>query len=275
VGAVAATTAERAGDFRQLEEFAAALPSEPIYLGLFDATGGRGLGLPLALAFDRKLIPLDVLSPAGRAEALVRLSRASTDEPLMVITNLVDDADALTGTQLAHAANTRLSISSQLHPVPRTVSSSTFELLARRVTSFAPAAARYGGESSWWVTATGFEDPELIDGTLARWTDGSAEVRIPLFNADAAGTMRIGLLSTGPDGSDLVVTANGVEVVHERIGPGSWSAELDLPPTLGGDDLIVTVESGTFIPSQALHGSTDDRTLGVLVSEITWQAPER
>jgi hypothetical protein len=271
VGGVAATTAERAGDYRQLEQFASELPSEPIYLGLFDSSAGRGFGLPLALAFDRQLIPLDVMTPAGRAEALDRLARASDDEPLMVITSLVDDADALAGAELAHVKHTRPAIAAQLHPVPSTVSSSTFELLARRVTGFAPVAVRFGGQSSWWVTATGFEDPELIDGTLARWTNGSAEVRIPLFTAAPAGSLRIEVLATGPDGNDLVVTANGIEVVHQRIGPGSWSAEVELPPTLLGAELIVAVESDTFVPSQALPGSTDDRTLGVLVSEIEWR----
>jgi riboflavin transporter FmnP len=275
IGAVAATTAERAGDYDALETFSEELPAEPTYLGIFDSNGARGLGLPLALAFDRQLIALDAFSPAGREEALRRLAAASPESPVFVITNLVDDAEALVGDELASVDHERGYIANQLRPVPRTVARSGMEIIGVRVTAFEPREARYGGSTSWWVTGTGFHPAERIEGQLASWTQGTAVVRVPLIGAQAVGTIEIELLATGPDGSQLGVTVNGIDVLREDAGPGPWTGKVDVPPGLDATELVVELTSDTFVPAEAVAGSTDERTLGVLVETITWQAPER
>jgi hypothetical protein len=78
-------------------------------------------------------------------------------------------------------------------------------------------------------------------------------------------------LSTGnPQGAGLCVRTNGRELCCDRVLPGPiWSKTLRFPEgLLQGPWLIVELLSDTFVPSEIIKGSIDERKLGVLVRKI-------
>ena len=135
------------------------------------------------------------------------------------------------------------------------------------VTAVAPSGTRNYVLSSarflWGVQQKGLYSQEWWSGRLARWTDGSAEVQIPLGSQQPIpGALRLVLASTGPpEGNQLMIKVNGNALWSGDVPPGPWARTFDrLPPV--ADQLTLVIDSNTF------STSTDERRLGVAISKV-------
>ncbi len=72
----------------------------------------------------------------------------------------------------------------------------------------------------------------------------------------------------GRDRARLTVRANGIQLWNRPIPPDPWSRSLDLAGVALGNELVVELDSDTFCPADTPDGSTDHRTLGIMVRQI-------
>jgi hypothetical protein len=81
---------------------------------------------------------------------------------------------------------------------------------------------------------------------------------------------RLELATVAPerDGALLRITANGVDLWNGPIPSDLWSQTFDLAGVPLRDELNLELESDTFVPAESVAGSTDPRTLGVMVRSI-------
>ena len=109
---------------------------------------------------------------------------------------------------------------------------------------------------------------EWPQGTV-RWTDGDAEVTVPVHRTRPPRRLRLTIAGNSPDGGRLRVVANGTRLLDVRLDAlkqgETWSQTLDLESVESGDRLTVAIESGTFVPSQRYKQSPDERRLGVAI----------
>ncbi len=102
-----------------------------------------------------------------------------------------------------------------------------------------------------------------------RWTDGDAEVTVPIRRSRPPRGLRLTVAGTSPDGSRLRIRANGKRLLDVRLEAlkqnATWSRVLDLGAVAMDDQLTVGIESDTFVPSQRYQRSLDERRLGVAI----------
>ncbi len=102
-----------------------------------------------------------------------------------------------------------------------------------------------------------------------RWTDGDAEVILPIHRSRPPRRLRLTIAGNSPDGGRLRVRVNGDRVLDVRLEAlkqgQTWSDVLDLGAVEHGDQLTVAFESDTFVPSQRYKRSLDERRLGVAI----------
>jgi hypothetical protein len=131
-----------------------------------------------------------------------------------------------------------------------------------------------GAESVLGFEDSGFHLPETFDGAPGRWTDGSATLRVPLRGRKPPRRLAVETLAPGRDGARLQVRANGVELWRGRIPSELWSRTFGLEQVPLGDELLIELESDTFVPAESLPKSRDTRRLGVVVRGVRLTAGE-
>ena len=124
-----------------------------------------------------------------------------------------------------------------------------------------------GSEKVFGVIDAGFFDREETGTVGRRWTDGSATLLVPIDSSHMPNALRVDLESTGPKGTELLIAANGTTLFQKAVPPGAWSDVLPIKNVLLKDSIVVSINSGTFVPAQERLG-TDVRTLGVAVRDI-------
>jgi hypothetical protein len=122
------------------------------------------------------------------------------------------------------------------------------------------------------VPESGFHGPESFDSMPARWTNGTARLRILLDPRHLPTRLEVATAVPGRDGAQLRITANGVDLWSEPIPPESWSRSFDLAGVPMRKILNLELASDTFRPAETVEGSTDPRTLGVMVRSIRLSA---
>ena len=118
------------------------------------------------------------------------------------------------------------------------------------------------------VEESGFHAPERLDQQPVRWTQGSATLTVPVDPQTPPQQMEIEVASPGRDGVRLQVLTNGVEIWRGEVPDTGLSEALDLQAVPITGSLVIELRSGTFVPAQTVAGSSDSRTLGVLVKKI-------
>ncbi len=113
------------------------------------------------------------------------------------------------------------------------------------------------------VPERGFHQAEDWSGTPFRWTDGHAELRVPLGPQEQPRHLTCRLVATGPRGTRLRLLVDSAVVADRDLPPGSWTGGVDLPATGRRDSLILEIDSGVFTP-----GGGDGRVLGVGLAGI-------
>jgi hypothetical protein len=95
-----------------------------------------------------------------------------------------------------------------------------------------------------------------------------ARLRVPLDLRHRPRRLAVEVAVPGRDETTLRIRANGVVLWDGRVSDETWSRTLDLSPVPLGDELLVELESDTFVPAETVEGSTDRRRLGVRVRSI-------
>jgi hypothetical protein len=114
---------------------------------------------------------------------------------------------------------------------------------------------------------------------MARWTDGRAIIRLSRRTADQAGDgaahslVRLRLAAPRPDQAAVPVEVCAEERCSTlEVGP-VWRNYLVLFSSRGAQPLNIEIRSATFRPRDHDPSSTDDRTLGVMVSQAAIISP--
>ena len=119
------------------------------------------------------------------------------------------------------------------------------------------------------VKESGFYFPARGGKKRVRWTKGKVELVVPIEERSPPRALQVDLASTGPHGTRLAVLVDRYEVFNESIPPGGWSKTFDLSGHSFRDRVTIVILSDTFVPRETMKGSSDRRTLGVLVKGIT------
>jgi hypothetical protein len=118
-----------------------------------------------------------------------------------------------------------------------------------------------GAQATYSVDESGFYKNETWEGTPFRWTNGKATLDIPLGRDNHPQTVQLAFVSTGPQGTNLQISANGSIIFKGHIPRGKWQQTLDLPDNNPDNRVVLEILSDTFI-------SEENRKLGVGISKV-------
>lgn len=266
---------DRRGSYAFLAEFARTLPASGQILGLGGSYETANWWMPLYVAFDRPILPLDVTSQDGIAEAVTRLRGASEAEPLLVLTARGAEADAIQGLRTSEATLARALIDTPTTPLPSRTNVQEVTLTAIEAIGLDTMSVDFGGREKWLAPDSGFHPSETVDGRPMRWTNGHGRLLIPIEGGQSPRRLAITLADTGPDGGELRLVLNGTTLFAGLVPAGPWSTELDLAgvpglqPT-GTADLEIV--SGVFRAEPVTD--EDEELFGVQVQSATFLDPE-
>jgi hypothetical protein len=113
------------------------------------------------------------------------------------------------------------------------------------------------------------ETSKMWPGETYRWTNGAAKLTVPLGGEPPLALfVRLGL--TVPRKLHLTIKVNGAPVFDDDVLMKlDWQESFDLGALKLGREMAIEVVSDTFVPAEALKGSTDGRALGVCVRGIS------
>ena len=102
-----------------------------------------------------------------------------------------------------------------------------------------------------------------------RWTDGDAEVTVPIHRSRPPDRLRLTIVGNAPKGGRLRLSAGGKRLLNVRLKSlgqdGTWSKTIDLSGVEMRDELTIGIESSSFVPNQWFQSSPDERRLGVAI----------
>jgi uncharacterized Zn ribbon protein len=127
-----------------------------------------------------------------------------------------------------------------------------------------------GNEKVLGVVESGFYEQELWDRMPVRWTDGGARLVVPLNENRLPKAMNVEIVSMGglKKPKRVRILANGHRLFDGLVREEGYSHVFDLSGLPLGKQLTIELLSDTHAPGQVIKGSTDVRTLGVLVKDI-------
>jgi hypothetical protein len=132
-----------------------------------------------------------------------------------------------------------------------------------------------GTEPIIGVQEFGFHQQEDFGGTPARWTKGTAELRVPLNPKSPPHVLGIETIAPGRESVDLRLLANGIELWHQPVLPEPWSGSFRLDRVPMDRELRIEILSDTYTPSEGSGRMGDQRHLGIVVRGIRLAARDR
>jgi len=126
-----------------------------------------------------------------------------------------------------------------------------------------------GGSRVIGVREQGIYDTHLWDGVPSRWTDGHGSWGIPIKDGEKPKMLLLAIVSSGPRENRLSISANGQQLLTQLVPRGAWDVNLPLDGVELGDRLTVVLDSGVFVPAESNPKSSDQRSLGVAVTNLT------
>jgi hypothetical protein len=260
--------AENRWYFSQLKELAEHLPDDELVL----AYGWHERTLPLFLAFDRTVIPVDTRLRPDQARPLVAHWIADQTGKGRAVYLLCENC-RFVGAENSELFQTILKRSyyeSTWKPLPRKVLPELAAVHLYRITR-APVPADYldtplGSEGVWGVNESGFHEIERAYGQTLRWTDGEARLRVPLDPRRLPTALAVNL-GVGPLGTSLRVLVNGRELFQGSLPEGPFSRTLDLSTVPLENTKVAVIEllSTTLVPPK---GHEEEPLRGVQLKEI-------
>lgn len=254
---------ERSGVYSALEDFAREVPSDQLLLGPLNRTDIHTVGTALFMSFDKQVLAVSYEADGGRDELLARIREASPARPVLAIVS-GNRLDWLEGDVVA-AMDTQFELmTATLRPVPQQVATRGLRWALVEVTGLNTLDSELGPSNHWLVRERGFHRTEAAGA--ARWTDGQAELLVPIRQGEVPGRLIIDLMWTGPLGATIDIMYEDHTLFSGYVPSGEWQRTFALPPTPNtADEVEVRIESSTFVPVDVLEGSSDERTLGVMV----------
>ena len=126
-----------------------------------------------------------------------------------------------------------------------------------------------GTERVLGIGESGFYGQEFLDKIPVRWTNGAAKLFIPLSKNKLPDAICVNILSTGGVKQKRVkILANSYKLFDGQVPEEGFSQSFSLANVPLGKQLTLELLSDTNIPIKTIPGSTDERTLGVLVKDI-------
>lgn len=275
IGAPMYVTPERAGSYAAMDTFAGEVPSGNLAIAPDGDYEALHYWMPLLLAFDRPIIPLDASDDTARGSAVALVSAASENSPVTIVTAAYDyRMDAVVGQVVSTVDWSSPVMAETTNPVPRTVLEQDNKLVVIRATGLNTIGVPFGGSPQWVAPGVGFHPAQLVDGRPLRWTTGDAFLAIPVEGSAAASRLSVSIADTGPDGGPLRITVNGSTIFDGVVAPGPWSSDFSLAGLPGlevGSTANVEISSGTF-QGDPVDGTDRENTFGVQVDTVMLQA---
>jgi len=160
-------------------------------------------------------------------------------------------------------------------PLPKTVGRHTFNLnlYACRVAPNDPEKG-YGNVTIGHSQVTGIEESGFHGNEANlfgpfRWTDGRSRLKVPLRDGYRPRSIALEIGDGPPDGSDLILRANGTEIYRQSLTLPTGRLEVDLPADFDADTLDLEIVSGYFVPAEIPGRGNDQRHLGLCLYGVT------
>lgn len=261
---------EDKGLFLQLQRLAEKLPNnEPILVyGSFPTWT-----LPLYVAFERRVIPVDFSSEEKREDLRKWIADRTAKQKAMYL--LSEDSLGLRGLnsiQEDEVVITRIYSERVVYPLPRRVVRDQTKIRLYKITGTSVKAGyvnvTLGSQTDWGVEESGFHNQEWVENSAVRWTKGSAKLAVPVKKQHLLRKLEINLASTGKEGTRLQVLVNGYELFRGPLPRGEWIKTFDLTDVPSNKLVSIELLSDTFVPKDVIVGSNDPRKLGVCVRSI-------
>ena len=139
-----------------------------------------------------------------------------------------------------------------------------------RLPFFAWQGVTLGARPRLGVRETGFHPWELFDATLARWTDGTARLRVPVAPGNPPQLLELEAMVPGREGANLEVLANGVVLWQDWLPAHPWpeSMTISLVDVPMSESLVIELNSDTSASDAVVDAADEQRRLGVMVRGI-------
>jgi hypothetical protein len=257
---------EDEGIYDQLKGLAEKLPENKTILS--DNNGTWAIWeTPMYIAFDRKVIPLDIDQNPGRQIAQMWLSHKNNPNDTRYLA--YETSKDLGGLKIKSMKEVELKMSFLEHSydhLPEKTNEGAWDVQIFEVSSVVDNFMGYqlGGKPYDGVDESGFYNSE----DNGRWTNGSGSLTIPIKPGYRPDSLRVNLASTGPLGTTLNIVANHIELLKKKLPAAGWSGVMSLGQVPINDELEIEVNSDRFTPAKILPNNSDSRTLGVMVKSV-------
>lgn len=111
----------------------------------------------------------------------------------------------------------------------------------------------------------------LADGRAARWTRGRAAMTVPVRGRIMELRFRASIPGVEARPQVVLVRVNHRRTAEVRLTAPDWqTVDVPIQESAASHVLVELEVAYTFVPSR-VGGSRDDRTLGVMIGEVTWR----
>lgn len=276
IGLPTYTVQQRQGSYAALANIARSVPVGREVLGLGDWFDSTRWWMPLYLAFDRPITPVDMTTPEGLTAATARLRAASPENPMFILSTRATPLAPVEGRVIGDVDLSHMEIDNYIVPVPRTSSVVRRTVTAIEATGLNTIGAELVARPPWMVLMDGmYGDQELDDGTFIRWTNGHGRVLVPIEGDSLPTGLAISIADGGPQGGPLRIVVNDLTVFDGNIPAGPWSSELQIPTEAGltlGSTALIEIISDTFEGESSLR-YPDPGPLGVGLTGLAFLGP--
>jgi hypothetical protein len=126
-----------------------------------------------------------------------------------------------------------------------------------------------GNSSIAGIEESGFHGEESNERGSFRWTTDSWRLIVPLRESYRPRSVVLNIGDLPPQGSDLLICANGIEIHQTHYGSAPGRIEIDLPADFDDSVLDLQVENDVFVPAEIEGRGSDRRALGLMLYGVT------